>query len=1000
VEHESEVHLERSLTQNSAPGVGNHVEPAWKTVVELRSRRGWTQERLAEKAVLSVRTIQNLERGKSIHLGTIAKVAEALGVTPNECIVLNPSAAGHQANASPNSIAGIPPCPYRGLLAFREHDAEDFFGREALIAILEQKLAQKNLVQVSGCSGSGKSSLIAAGLIPALRRSGSWEILYFRPGADPFGALASLLIPYLEPDTAYISRAAHLPQLREVLAQGQLSYLLTQVLRVARKDGLLLIADQFEELYTLCAAQSQRDRFLETLASLSSTTSNIKVVYTIRADFTSRLLSHRRFIDETQDSEVKIGPMNHEELNSVIRKPAWRHNIGFEDGLAERVLNDAGAEPGVLPLLEFALTELWGRQVDQMLTHSAYERIGQLAGAIAHRAEKVYRSFASLQQEAAHHILTRLVRLAEEGGEDTRHRIPLSALFSEDLLNSDAGRKVLAVLAESRLVTVGVDSGGRQELVEIAHEALVRRWPRLTQWLQDDREILLWRQRLRLILREWEQTGRDEGFLLRGPLLDEARLWLSRRASDLSPEEKDFISCSLSLWHRERLRRPIGRLELLVDNPGIGERLDGSGETESGQQKRAQSDLAFLAKPGTLRLQINVIPLSEGQRQALRSRLPQLPFGTVAHLFSTASPSNMSDDDGSEPHEFAKTVHSLDDQTFALFRDLQMRGSSGLALELLNPQFDGISDPNVRLKFASIVFDMMHVRGRYADAAELIRQELALHPQNADEHSPLLIPLKIRLVHHQMFYRPVDELWAQMTDLLACSDCAQDPDSHGEILFMLGGNLGTLRGHYGEARRFLVHALRHAKRRRDHYLLTRCLRKYADFLRYEGHLHLSKAALMEALRLSARGRGTRQRIYVLGCLGDLERQQQNYSAASEYFERAIELARSTFIPGWLGNLHLGLAHLAMDRGAFDEARTFVGQAEAFYQSTHPRHWWGSIQVELGKTRLMRVANELGWMDRARAVRNDALLAGYAKEAAAAASLIKDDMSHRHVLMFL
>ena len=165
-----------------------------------------------------------------------------------------------------------------------------------------------------------------------------------------------------------------------------------------------------------------------------------------------------------------------------------------------------------------------------------------------------------------------------------------------------------------------------------------------------------------------------------------------------------------------------------------------------------------------------------------------------------------------------------------------------------------------------------------------------------------------------------------------------------------------------------------AKRRRDHYLLTRCLRKYGDFLRYEGHLQFAKVALMEALRLSARGRGSRQRIYVLGCLGDLERQQQNYAAALDYFERAIELARSTFIPGWLGNLHLGLAHLAIERRSFDEARTFIGQAEAFYRSTHPRHWWGSIQVELGKIHLMREANELGWMERARAVQNEALSA--------------------------
>ena len=200
--------------------------------------------------------------------------------------------------------------------------------------------------------------------------------------------------------------------------------------------------------------------------------------------------------------------------------------------------------------MEFALTELWGRQTERTLTHSGYERIGQLSGAIAQRAEKVIRSLTPLQQEVARHILTRLVRLADEGGEHTRHRIPLAALYGEGLLNKDAGRKVLNLLTEARLVSVTVASDYRQQMVEIVHEALVRRWPRLSQWLEEDRKILLWRQRIGFIIQEWQQTGRDDGFLLRGLLVDEARLWLSRRSNDLTPAEKEFINASLSLQHR------------------------------------------------------------------------------------------------------------------------------------------------------------------------------------------------------------------------------------------------------------------------------------------------------------------------------------------------------------------------------------------------------------------------------------------------------------------
>src|SRR4051812_42372701 len=172
--------------KNPAPINGNSVRPAWQTVVELRSRRGWTQEKLAEKSILSVRTIQNLERGKSTHLCTIAKVAGALGVPAAECIAPVIPLSRDPMEPTPRVACEVLPCPYRGLLAFREEDADLFFGREALIDLLTDKLAYRNIIQVSGPSGSGKSSLIAAGLIPRLRHSQRWLVLDCRPGTDPF----------------------------------------------------------------------------------------------------------------------------------------------------------------------------------------------------------------------------------------------------------------------------------------------------------------------------------------------------------------------------------------------------------------------------------------------------------------------------------------------------------------------------------------------------------------------------------------------------------------------------------------------------------------------------------------------------------------------------------------------------------------------------------------------------------------------------------------------
>ncbi|MBV8811055.1 MAG: helix-turn-helix transcriptional regulator [Acidobacteriaceae bacterium] len=325
--------MRRKHTQTPATKPRKFLRAAAEKVAELRTRRGWSQERLADKAHLSARTIQNLESGNFTHPATIARVAEALGASITDCI-----AAGHAGSMFPAADALPAHCPYRGLLAFQEEDAGLFFGRESLVELLREKIKQKPILQVSGPSGSGKSSLIAAGLVPALKRSDSWQVLYCRPGADPFESIASAFTPELEPDLDEISRAERLPKLRGVLEGGQLSYLLKQVFVACGSRGLLLLIDQFEELYTHCSSQHVRDGFLDALSSLVGvghvkSGPGVRVLYTIRADFVNRLLSHRRFTDAIQDADVKIGPMTREELDSAIRRPAARYSVEFEDGL-------------------------------------------------------------------------------------------------------------------------------------------------------------------------------------------------------------------------------------------------------------------------------------------------------------------------------------------------------------------------------------------------------------------------------------------------------------------------------------------------------------------------------------------------------------------------------------------------------------------------------------------------------------------------------------------
>ena len=342
--------------QDPASKGRSFVQPSWEKVMALRMRKGWTQERLAEKCILSVRTIQNIERGKPTYIGTIMKLAQALGVQAQDCMLASGPLRPFRGVGPWTSVAcveaDVPPCPYRGLLAFREEDAELFFGRQNLVELLNETVSHKNITQVSGPSGSGKSSLICAGLIPALKRSKTWQVMYCRPGADPFQSLATLLMPYLEPGLDEISRAAQFPKLTRVLEDGQLGYLVERVLLSGGNKRLLFFIDQFEELYTQCTRDETRQRFLDSLLTLARATRcagqpAMKLIYAVRADFISRLLSNRDFTDAIQGSDVKIGPMNREELDSVIRNPALHHGVQFENRLAERILNDAGREPGV-----------------------------------------------------------------------------------------------------------------------------------------------------------------------------------------------------------------------------------------------------------------------------------------------------------------------------------------------------------------------------------------------------------------------------------------------------------------------------------------------------------------------------------------------------------------------------------------------------------------------------------------------------------------------------
>lgn len=443
------------------------------------------------------------------------------------------------------------PSPYRGLFHFGPEDAELFFGREVFVAELVQATQTHNFIPVLGASGSGKSSVVFAGLIPKLQQLGHWQFTHFRPGAirtkeghstvDPFYALATALVPLYEPKLNTTDQLAQASKLAEYLRNGEvlLGDMITKFQQNYPQHRLLVIADQFEELYTLCQDETLRRHFLDILldsihSPLAPAKSPLVLVMTMRVDFLGNALSYPAFADVMRQRQIQIRSMNRKELLQVIEKPAQKRGVMFETGLAERILDEVEDKPGSLPLLEFALTSLWLERRGNQLTHKAYEEIGEVKGALTKYAEQKYSDLDPNQQEQARRIFVQLVRPGE-GTEDTR-RLATKAELGE------ARWSLVKQLADERLVVTSRNAA-EQETVEVVHEALIRNWQQLRQWMKESRSFRVWQERLRVAMKQWEGSSakKDKDALLRGATLEEAKQWIRDHPDDISQKAKNFI---------------------------------------------------------------------------------------------------------------------------------------------------------------------------------------------------------------------------------------------------------------------------------------------------------------------------------------------------------------------------------------------------------------------------------------------------------------------------
>ena len=465
--------------------------------------------------------------------------------------------------------------PYKGLRAFQEADAADFFGRQALVSQLVARLhaapessgspsaAAGRFLAVVGPSGSGKSSVVKAGLIPALREgallgSDKWFFAEMVPGSNPLEELAVALLPVaVDPPADLVApmrrdTGGMLRTIRRILPRPATS---------AETSQLLLIIDQFEELFTLVESEEDRLFFLDSLVrAMNAPRSPLRVIITLRADFYDRPLQRQQLGQLLKLNTEIVLPLNPSELTWAIREPARRVGVRLEESLVGAIIADVGEQPGALPLLQYAMTALFDERQGQFISGAAYEAIGGLKGALGQRAEALFAGLDAADQVAAQHVFLRLVTLGE-GAEDTRRRSLRSELEAIHTEKKDDGAAVATVLdtfGKARLLTFDRDPNSREPTVEVAHEALLREWSRLRNWLEESRADIRLQRQLHRAMVEWREAGEDDSYLLRGGRLAQVRAWTESDRVALNQPEARFLRRSLQgAEARQRRQRRI-----------------------------------------------------------------------------------------------------------------------------------------------------------------------------------------------------------------------------------------------------------------------------------------------------------------------------------------------------------------------------------------------------------------------------------------------------------
>jgi basic membrane lipoprotein Med (substrate-binding protein (PBP1-ABC) superfamily) len=478
-------------------------------------------------------------------------IAEELGLEPSpelrrleEQILLHDSRLQPKSSERTSRIAGTVSTgrnPFRGLEAFREEDANLFFGRDRLVTDILKRLDEHAIVSLVGSSGCGKSSATRSGVIPAIRKgaipdSDSWLIAQMVPGSHPFAELeAALLRSTLDAPNS----------LKEQL-DGSPDEILRAVLRISPADDarVMIVVDQFEELFTLCHPDAA-NRFLTGLVEAASDArGRVRILITLRADFYDRPLGHPQFGGAMGAGVVNVVPMAPEELEQAASQPAARAGVRLEPGLEAALIGDVLGEPGALPLFQFALTDLFDRRVGDTLTLGAYREMGGIQGTLSRKAEQLYDRLTEDQQAAARQVFLRLVAISDSETR-SRRRVDASELL-ELQLDVTGLQTVLQDFGQQRLLSFDRNDVSGSPTVEVAHEALLEHWDRLAGWIDAGMEDVRHNVRLTAAAAEWNDHERTDGYLLTGSRLENYEAWALASTMSLARTERQYLDTSVA----------------------------------------------------------------------------------------------------------------------------------------------------------------------------------------------------------------------------------------------------------------------------------------------------------------------------------------------------------------------------------------------------------------------------------------------------------------------